>query len=50
MPRAIVLANIAEMAGVGETQVGKILVLSYAVSPTIAFTVAAALRMITNTA
>ena len=46
--RAIVLANIAELAGVGQGQVGKLLILSYVVSPTIAFTVAAALHMITN--
>jgi len=48
MNRAIVLANIAELAGVGQDQVGKLLILSYVVSPTIAFTVAAALRMITS--
>jgi len=46
--RAIVLANIAELAGVSQGQVGKLLILSYVVSPTIAFTVAAALRMITS--
>jgi auxin efflux carrier family protein len=46
--RAIVLANIAELAGVAQGQVGKLLILSYVVSPTIAFTVAAALYMITN--
>lgn len=46
--RAIVLANIAELAGVGQDQIGKLLILSYVVSPTIAFTVAAALRMITG--
>jgi auxin efflux carrier family protein len=45
---AIVLANIAELAGVAQGQVGKLLILSYVVSPTIAFTVAAALYMITN--
>lgn len=50
MPRAIVLANIAELAGVGHGEVGKLLILSYVVSPTIAFTVAAALRMITSLA
>jgi phosphate/sulfate permease len=48
MSRAIVLANIAELAGVSQDQVGKLLILSYVVSPTIAFTVAAALRMITS--
>jgi len=47
-PPAIVLANIAELAGVSQGQVGKLLILSYLVSPSIAFTVAAALRMITN--
>jgi len=47
-PPAIVLANIAELAGVAQGQVGKLLILSYVVSPTIAFTVAAALYMITN--
>jgi len=46
--RAVVLANIAELAGVSQGQVGKLLILSYVVSPTIAFTVAAALWMITN--
>jgi hypothetical protein len=45
-----VLANIAELAGVGVGQIGKLLILSYLVSPTIAFTVAGALRMITNLA
>ena len=45
---AITLANIAELAGVGQGPVGRLLILSYAVSPTIAFTVAAALRMITS--
>jgi hypothetical protein len=48
--RAIVLANIAELAGVAENQVGKLLILSYVVSPTIAFTVTGALRMITGLA
>lgn len=48
--RAIVLANIAELAGVGQGPVGRLLILSYVVSPTIAFTVAAALRMITGLA
>jgi len=36
------------LAGVAQDQVGKLLILSYVVSPTIAFTVAAALRMITS--
>jgi Membrane transport protein len=44
--RAIVLANIAELAGVSQAQIGRLLILSYVVSPTIAFTVAAALKMI----
>jgi len=43
-----VLANIAELAGVAQGQVGKLLILSYVVSPSIAMTVAAALYMITN--
>lgn len=42
------LANIAELAGVAQGQVGKLLILSYVVSPTVAFTVAASLYMITN--
>ena len=50
MFRAIILANIAELAGIGQGEVGKLLILSYVVSPTIAFTVAAALRMITSLA
>lgn len=47
-PSAIVLANIADLAGVEQGAVGKLLILSYVVSPTIAFTVAGALRMITG--
>jgi predicted permease len=48
--RAVVLANIAELAGVGQGEVGKLLILSYIVSPTIAFTVAASLQMISSLA
>jgi auxin efflux carrier family protein len=47
-PPAIVLANIAELAGVAQGEVGMLLILSYVVSPTIAFTVAAALKVITS--
>jgi hypothetical protein len=43
-----VLANIAELAGVGQGEIGKLLILSYVVSPTIAFTVAASLQMISS--
>jgi hypothetical protein len=47
-PPAIVLANIAELAGVSQGEIGKLLILSYVVSPTIAFTVSGALYMITS--
>jgi hypothetical protein len=47
-PPAIVLANIAELAGVSQGEIGKLLILSYVVSPTIAFTVSGALFMITR--
>jgi hypothetical protein len=47
---AIVLANVAELAGIGQGPVGRLLILSYVVSPSIAFTVAVALRMISSLA